>query len=307
MLAAAAQAAEEDGLARPPAVTVNPAALDALGPPPACDCAAPARGPDGLPIYDSRRGPPRSRVAAELPLASPAPEPIRLRRPERAASPAPADPPRAAAPPPLTPIAPEPIASQPIAEDPEPAVSEPAPPPVESAAAPGPVAPLAALPAGEAPPPGGPPAGPPPAPLEIPALSDPLPEVAAPPPPAAALPPLELDAPPPAAPPEGGPAAPVGVPFPAGSSDLPASAPAALAGVAADLSADPGLRLQLRAYADAGDGTSSAARRLSLLRALAVRAWLLDAGVDATRIDVRALGAKYEGGSPDRVDIVAVR
>ena len=108
-------------------------------------------------------------------------------------------------------------------------------------------------------------------------------------------------------PPEGGPAAPVGVPFPAGSSDLPDSAPAALAGVAADLSADPGLRLQLRAYAGAGDGTSSAARRLSLLRALAVRAWLLDAGVDATRIDVRALGAKYEGGSPDRVDIVAVR
>ena len=42
------------------------------------------------------------------------------------------------------------------------------------------------------------------------------------------------------------------------------------------------------------------------MRALAVRSYLMDAGIDATRIDVRALGAKYEAGPPDRVDIVSI-
>ena len=63
-------------------------------------------------------------------------------------------------------------------------------------------------------------------------------------------------------------------------------------------------RLQLRSYASNIDDSASAARRLSLARALAVRSFLIEAGVNSTRIDVRALGAKNESGPPDRVDLV---
>ena len=37
---------------------------------------------------------------------------------------------------------------------------------------------------------------------------------------------------------------------------------------------------------------------------LAVRAFLIDEGVRSTRIDVRALGNRFEGGPSERVDIV---
>lgn len=65
-------------------------------------------------------------------------------------------------------------------------------------------------------------------------------------------------------------------------------------------------RLQLKAYAAAAGADASGARRLSLSRALAVRSYLIDKGVRSTRIDVRALGAAADGGTLDRVDIVAV-
>ena len=44
--------------------------------------------------------------------------------------------------------------------------------------------------------------------------------------------------------------------------------------------------------------------RLSLSRALAVRAFLIDRGVRSTRMDVRALGNKFEKGPGDRVDLI---
>ncbi|MEE2694450.1 MAG: OmpA family protein [Pseudomonadota bacterium] len=64
------------------------------------------------------------------------------------------------------------------------------------------------------------------------------------------------------------------------------------------------MRLQLRSYASDTNESASAARRLSLARALAVRSFLIEAGVNSTRIDVRALGAKNERGPADRVDLV---
>ena len=64
------------------------------------------------------------------------------------------------------------------------------------------------------------------------------------------------------------------------------------------------LRAQVKAYAGETAGSASAARRLSLSRALAVRAFLIDEGVRSTRIDVRALGNRFEGGPSERVDIV---
>lgn len=70
---------------------------------------------------------------------------------------------------------------------------------------------------------------------------------------------------------------------------------------------DEGLGLQLMAYADGDDASASKARRLSLSRALEVRKYLMDKGLRSTRIEVRALGNKSEGGgSPDRVDAVLV-
>jgi outer membrane protein OmpA-like peptidoglycan-associated protein len=63
-------------------------------------------------------------------------------------------------------------------------------------------------------------------------------------------------------------------------------------------------RLQLKAFADAANGNSSSTRRLSLSRALAVRAFLIENGMRSTRIDVRALGTASDGGPSDRVDVI---
>ena len=68
---------------------------------------------------------------------------------------------------------------------------------------------------------------------------------------------------------------------------------------------DESLRLQLVAYASGAGESANSARRLSLSRALAVRSYLIDKGVRSTRIDVRALGNRLEGGGdPDRVDVI---
>jgi len=64
--------------------------------------------------------------------------------------------------------------------------------------------------------------------------------------------------------------------------------------------------VQLLAYAEGSADTASQARRLSLSRALAVRAYLIDLGVRSTRMDVRALGPKTDDGPADRVDVVVV-
>lgn len=100
---------------------------------------------------------------------------------------------------------------------------------------------------------------------------------------------------------------PIAVLFPAGGADLPGDGEAQLDSVVAALGADSGVRLQLKAYADGSDGAASAARRLSLSRALAVRGYLIDAGVSSTRIDVRALGSKFETGPADRVDVIPIK
>ena len=62
----------------------------------------------------------------------------------------------------------------------------------------------------------------------------------------------------------------------------------------------------MQAFAGGSSGSPSVARRLSLSRALAVRAFLIEEGVRSTRIDVRALGNRAEGGPAERVDVVLV-
>ena len=92
--------------------------------------------------------------------------------------------------------------------------------------------------------------------------------------------------------------------FDSGSAAISDDTETQLEGVAKSMKQDGNLRLQLLAYAGGGAQTPSQARRLSLSRALAVRSKLIEKGIRSTRIDVRALGNKSEGGPPDRVDII---
>jgi outer membrane protein OmpA-like peptidoglycan-associated protein len=62
--------------------------------------------------------------------------------------------------------------------------------------------------------------------------------------------------------------------------------------------------IQVKAYAAGTPETNSAARRLSLRRAVAVRSYLIQRGMRATRIDVRALGIPADDGPADRVDVI---
>lgn len=91
--------------------------------------------------------------------------------------------------------------------------------------------------------------------------------------------------------------------FPAGDSRLPASAHDGLKGIAERMKSQENLRLQIFAYAAGDDLSASAARRLSLSRALAVRTHLIENGVRSTRIDVRALGDKVADQPANRVDL----
>lgn len=69
------------------------------------------------------------------------------------------------------------------------------------------------------------------------------------------------------------------------------------------LKADEALRVNIISYASATADQASTARRVSLSRALSVRAYLIDHGINNLRINVQAEGDKNPGGAPDRVDI----
>ena len=61
--------------------------------------------------------------------------------------------------------------------------------------------------------------------------------------------------------------------------------------------------IQVLAYAAGSPEDPSTPRRLSLARALAARAVLINEGIASTRIYVRALGPAAGDGPPDRVDL----
>ncbi len=171
------------------------------------------------------------------------------------------------------------------------AAPEPPPP------APAPIAPVASAPLDE-------PASPEPAvadepmPVSGPSMaSDDAPVVAEPDPPqqTASLPDPEADVDVPG---------PYSITFSPDQTELPDGATATLRALVDQLEANEGLRVQLMAYASSTDGSASSVRRKSLSRALSVREFLMDQGVQSTRIEVRALGDQNEGGDPDRVDAV---
>lgn len=95
----------------------------------------------------------------------------------------------------------------------------------------------------------------------------------------------------------------VRVTFGAGKSDLNPATADALRDLARKVRADPNVDLNLYSYAAGQPDDPSTPRRLSLSRALAVRAVLMSEGVASTRLYPRALGATAAGGPPDRVDV----
>ncbi|MGZ9097864.1 MAG: OmpA family protein [Micavibrio sp.] len=73
------------------------------------------------------------------------------------------------------------------------------------------------------------------------------------------------------------------------------------------LKTSPDSRIQIVAYAAAPDGKEGTARRTSLSRALSVRSYLISQGIDATRMDVRAMGLQTDSkAAADKVDMVLV-
>ncbi len=93
--------------------------------------------------------------------------------------------------------------------------------------------------------------------------------------------------------------------FGPGSSDLNTENDQTLLDIAKKAQADPALSVTITAWAPGTNEDPSTPRRLSLDRALAARAVLINAGVPSERIYAVARGfLGIEGAPPDRVDIV---
>ena len=87
--------------------------------------------------------------------------------------------------------------------------------------------------------------------------------------------------------------------------ELNPSTAAALRAFGEGLSSQTATNITIYAYAAGSSDDPSTPRRLSLARALAARAALIEAGIPSPRIYPRALGPEGGSASPDRVDVVA--
>lgn len=98
------------------------------------------------------------------------------------------------------------------------------------------------------------------------------------------------------------------VAFKEGVAELVADQKKLIAGsIVSQMKKDKNTRVQIKAYASRTDGTESAARRISLSRALSARAFLLEKGISPTRIDVKALGNRTTEHPVDRIDLTLVK
>lgn len=327
-------------LARDPNVTVNMSVLDELGRPSTVAgqyitndivTMPPVLFPPPTMPVSSLVGPLTNRRFSLAPV---------LRRQVLAPPIATAAPPPAVAPPPPVAVAPPPPVvltpakvevraarpAPPKAPTPVPPVPVPPPAPAVAKVAPAPEAAPQEKVAVAVPPPPAPSASPPPTPAAKPTPAAPEPaasepkvqEKPEPPKPAARIPPTPALTPSPTGP---VPAAPVQtasrpdaitqqlsfrVLFDDKSAKISDSARAPLQELSNKMKESENLRVQLMAYAEGTAETASQARRLSLSRALAVRSFLINQGVRSTRMDVRALGNKSQGGPSNRVDAVLV-
>jgi outer membrane protein OmpA-like peptidoglycan-associated protein len=95
--------------------------------------------------------------------------------------------------------------------------------------------------------------------------------------------------------------------FKAGATDLGNGPQPVLDTIANRLLANETLRVQIVSHATGGADDAMEARRVSLARAVAVRAYLIEKGVRSLRIDVRALGNRADTGPvADQVDLLVV-
>ncbi len=175
-----------------------------------------------------------------------------------------------------------------------PAVASREPPPATSPSA---TSPSASPPSAAAPP-----AVPPALPDQIPATASIAP--IAPPPPAAgsqppAPPPVSATAATAAAPTTSG----LRLTFAPGQSDLSPESSTSIKQLTQAAPQSDETTFNVLAYAPGKADDPSTARRISLSRAMAVRSALVADGVPSARIFVRALGAQYGDGPPDRVDL----
>lgn len=104
--------------------------------------------------------------------------------------------------------------------------------------------------------------------------------------------------------------------FDAASDALKPSETAVLDKIIGKMQGDPSVRLRMQAYAEGTPETAGQARRLSLTRAMKIREYLMNQGIAATRLDVRALGigsaelgdtVSRSKAPADRVDMIFVR
>jgi outer membrane protein OmpA-like peptidoglycan-associated protein len=91
--------------------------------------------------------------------------------------------------------------------------------------------------------------------------------------------------------------------FAPGSPDPGKDANAQLTDIVQALTKDPSRRVRVLSYASDTAGNANQAKRLSLTRALNVRAYLMDQGVRSPNIEVRAMGNQDAGSNPDRVEV----
>jgi outer membrane protein OmpA-like peptidoglycan-associated protein len=91
--------------------------------------------------------------------------------------------------------------------------------------------------------------------------------------------------------------------FAPGQSDLSPDSAASIKTLTATAPNGDSVTFNVMAYAPGAPDDPSTARRVSLARAMAVRTALVTDGVPSARIFVRALGAQYGDGPPDRVDV----
>jgi outer membrane protein OmpA-like peptidoglycan-associated protein len=84
--------------------------------------------------------------------------------------------------------------------------------------------------------------------------------------------------------------------------EIPPAMESNLGGIAKQLVDNPRSTVSVIAYASGGKGQASNARRISLSRALAVRAYLIDQGANSLQINVQAMGNKTKG-QIERADI----
>lgn len=66
----------------------------------------------------------------------------------------------------------------------------------------------------------------------------------------------------------------------------------------------PDLRIQIQAFSSPDNDIRSSARRTALARALSVREYLISKGVEAPRMDIRALGMETDRDPLDRIDLL---